>query len=181
MTTAPHPLRFALTAAVSALVAAFVAAFLLASPAAAHDELIGADPAPDAVVDVLPDELTLTFSGVLIDEPGATELSVLDTDGVELVAGSPELDGTRVTQALTGDADGQVHVLWRVVSSDGHPISGEFTFSIGEAGPTSPTPPEVDEQAGSPVWWWAVAGAAVIVIAVVAAVVIVRSRGRRGE
>ena len=41
-----------------------------------------------------------------------------------------------MTQALSGAASGLVTVLWKVVSSDGHPISGEFAFSV----PTAPTP-----------------------------------------
>lgn len=34
-------------------------------------------------------------------------------------------------------AQGTYMVSWRVVSADGHPISGAFTFSIGKPSATS--------------------------------------------
>ncbi|WEK14128.1 MAG: copper resistance protein CopC [Candidatus Microbacterium phytovorans] len=139
-----------------------LAALLLvgvAAPASAHDELVGSDPVADAVVETLPDALTLTFSGVLLAGDGATEVVVTDASGTDLTAGEPVLDGVRVSQPLSGDASGTVEVAWRVVSSDGHPISGEFAFSVGA--PSSPgdgetpAPPSPSEGAGDgllPVW-----------------------------
>jgi methionine-rich copper-binding protein CopC len=91
------------------------------APAWAHDELIGADPATGARVDALPAEITMTFSGVLMDEPGATDVVVTDAAGTDLTSGDPVIDGTRLTQQLSGSAAGEVTVIWRVVSSDGHP------------------------------------------------------------
>lgn len=107
-----------------------------ASPAFAHDELIGTDPASGAAVQTLPASLTLTFSGVLLTDAGATEVSVLDAACTPLAAGAPVVDGTRITQALEANGDeettGTVTVLWRTVSSDSHPISGSFTFAVGD-------------------------------------------------
>jgi len=88
------------------------------------------------VLDALPPQLTLTFSGELATDPGATELQVTDAAGTSLADGDPLVEGTAVTQALSGAASGVVTVLWKVVSSDGHPISGQFAFSV----PTAPTP-----------------------------------------
>lgn len=114
-----------------------------ASPALAHDELIGTDPAGGAVLASPPTSLTLTFSGILLDEEGATEVAVLDASGASLTDGDPVLDGVRVTQALTGEGSGTVTVQWRVVSSDGHPISGEYAFSVGDGvAPATPAPAE---------------------------------------
>ena len=50
----------------------------------------------------------------------------------------PLVEGTVVTQPLSGAASGLVTVLWKVVSSDGHPISGEFGFTV--TAPPTPTP-----------------------------------------
>lgn len=105
-----------------------------ATPAFAHDELLGTTPAQDAVVETAPTELELTFSGVLIDEPGATEIVVLGPSCEDLTSADPELDGTRVRQAIEAAPDGAITVQWRVVSSDGHPISGEYAFTVGETG-----------------------------------------------
>ncbi|WP_282836527.1 copper resistance CopC family protein [Microbacterium flavum] len=120
------------------LVAA-LALVLAAAPAWAHDELIGSDPAAGSEIDALPSELTLTFSGVLMDEPGATEVVVTDATGASLVGGDPVLDGTRLTQPLTGSASGAVTVIWRVVSSDGHPVSDQFTFTVGDGSAVLPS------------------------------------------
>lgn len=114
----------------------------VASPAFAHDELIGTDPAEGAVVETLPGSLTLTFSGVLLTGDGATEIAVTDSTGTDLTSAPPVVDGVRVTQQLSGAPEGTVQVAWRVVSSDGHPISGQYSFSVGESG--SQTPPSTE-------------------------------------
>ena len=133
--TPPRPFRRAIAAAAAALLLS-LGGLMVASPASAHDELVSTDPAADAVLEALPAQLTLTFSGELATDPGATELQVTDAAGTSLADGDPLVEGTVVTQPLSGAASGVVTVLWKVVSSDGHPISGEFAFSV----PTAPTP-----------------------------------------
>lgn len=132
------------------LVAFLLAAggLLSASPAHAHDELVSSDPAADAALDALPGQLTLTFSGELATDPGATELAVTDASGASLAAGDPVVAGTVVTQALSGTASGVVTVLWKVVSSDGHPISGEYAFTVTAA--PAPTATPTDEPTATP-------------------------------
>lgn len=113
---------------------------LIAPPAAAHDELISASPAADESVEGIPPEVRLVFSGVLSPEAGATAVDVLDAAGVSIADGEPVVEENTVTQALdaASDASGEFRVLWRVVSSDGHPISGEYTFTV--AAPPAPSP-----------------------------------------
>ena len=130
-----RPFRRVIAAAAAALLLS-LGGLMVAAPASAHDELVSTDPAADAVLDALPPQLTLTFSGELATDPGATELQVTDAAGTSLADGDPLVEGTVVTQPLSGAASGVVTVLWKVVSSDGHPISGEFAFSV----PTAPTP-----------------------------------------
>ncbi|RLK49683.1 copper resistance CopC family protein [Microbacterium telephonicum] len=115
--------------ALGALVVALLTG--IAAPAYAHDELIGSDPAIDSTVTALPDTITMTFSGIILADAGATEIDVLDASCASLATGNPSFDGTRVQQELTGDATGPVTVVWRVVSSDGHPVSGTWSFSVG--------------------------------------------------
>ncbi|WP_169582857.1 MULTISPECIES: copper resistance CopC family protein [Microbacterium] len=138
------------TALIATLLA--TAALLLpGSPAAAHDELLGSDPAEDSTVGTLPDELTLTFSGRIATDPGASEVEVTDASGASLVDADPVAEDNTLTQALTGEASGAVTVLWKVVSSDGHPISGEFTFEVsGSGGEPSATATTEPEPSGSP-------------------------------
>lgn len=187
---------------ITALVLAAVAVLAVASPARAHDELLGSDPEAGTTVDGLPAELRLTFSGVIAAETGASEVQVTDASGAALTDGEPTAQDNVLTQPLAGEASGAVTVLWKVVSSDGHPISGEFSFTVaGAPAPTTtgePTPPETvaptastaptpteapatpadDEPASADVWPWILLAA--IALAVIAAVVyLLVSRGRR--
>jgi len=135
-TTSPRSFVRPLIATAAALFIA-AAGLLVASPASAHDELESSDPAADSSLEALPSQLTLTFSGILSTEAGATELQVTDAAGATLAEGAPVVQENVVTQALTGAASGAVTVLWKVVSSDGHPISGQYTFTV--TAPPSPT------------------------------------------
>lgn len=130
-----------LFAAAAALALAATALIATAGPASAHDQLIGSTPAADATVEGLPAELVLTFSAVISADAGASEVQVTDAAGTD-IAGVPVADGTALTVPLEQDASGVLAVLWKVVSSDGHPISGEFSFTVtAPAAPTeSPTP-----------------------------------------
>lgn len=141
MTSSQAPRRRTLPALLATAFLAAAALLVPALPAAAHDELIGTDPSADAVLDALPDRITLSYSADVLTDAGATVIEVTDSSGTSLTAGAPGVSGAEVTQALEGPASGSVSVRWRVVSSDGHPIDGEFAFSVPEAAPTpTPTP-----------------------------------------
>jgi len=142
--TARAPRRLALAGALIA----FVALLAPASPAQAHDDLLGSDPAADAQLDALPAQLTLTFTAEIAPDEGASEVQVTDAAGASLVAGAPSAQGNVLTQPLEGTASGAITVLWKVVSSDGHPISGEFGFTVTT--PPTPTPTETTTPSPTP-------------------------------
>ncbi|MFV9425212.1 copper resistance CopC family protein [Microbacterium sp. S1037] len=132
--------RRRVSAFVASLLVALVALLVLpASPAFAHDELVSTDPPADAVLDALPEQITFTYSADILTEQGTAVVEVTDATGASLTEGTPVVSGTDVTQTLTGSASGAVTVKWRVVSSDGHPIDGTFSFTVNGATPT-PTP-----------------------------------------
>ncbi|KSU54337.1 copper resistance CopC family protein [Microbacterium enclense] len=139
MRSSQTPRRRTLPAVLTTVLLAAAALLVPALPAAAHDELIGTDPASDAVLETLPEQITLSYSADVLTDAGATVIEVTDAAGTSLTDGVPEVSGSEVTQALAGPASGTVTVQWRVVSSDGHPIDGEFAFSVPESTPT-PTP-----------------------------------------
>lgn len=114
--------------------AALAAASLLgATPASAHDELISTNPADGATLTQAPASLELTYSGDIMDVDGANQVRVTNAAGDSVTDGEPEIDGAVVTQDLaTAAADDTYTVTWRVVSSDGHPIQGTFTYTVGE-------------------------------------------------
>ena len=136
MTTTSAPRRRTLPAVLAAAAVALAALLVPASPALAHDELVSSDPSADAVLDALPAQITLSYSADILDSDGASVIQVTDATGTSLTDGAPTVSGTVVTQALAGSASGAVTVVWRVVSSDGHPIDGTFSFTV----PAAPTP-----------------------------------------
>lgn len=141
------------SAAPVALAAALLAAFLvLFSPvsASAHDALISSSPEADATVDTLPSEIVLTFSAELITGEGATEMVVTDAEGTSVTDGAAVTEGSAVTQPLVAEAAaGTYHVVWKVVSSDGHPTSGEYFFSVTTSTVSTPTPETGDPTASA--------------------------------
>ncbi|AXL13833.1 copper resistance protein CopC [Microbacterium foliorum] len=99
--------------------------------ASAHDSLVASSPEADGTVETLPTELTLTFSADLIAGGNATEVVVTDPSGASVTSGAAAVSGATVTQPLTGEGPaGGYHVIWRVVSSDGHATSEEFDFTV---------------------------------------------------
>nr|WP_272902508.1 copper resistance CopC family protein [Brevibacterium daeguense] len=108
----------------------FVALGLMFAPAAlAHDQLIASNPEDGSELEQQPDWLELEFSGE-IQEMGA-EIQVMENGERDVSAGEIAVEGATLTSALPDDlAPAEYSVIWRVVSSDGHPISGEFTFTL---------------------------------------------------
>lgn len=112
--------------------AATAALLMLPAPAWAHDTLVSSDPGDGARVTEAPDEVEMTFSADVLDV--GTEVRVTDSSGADLTDGDPVVDGTTVTQDLAApEAEDETYtVVWRVVSSDGHPIEGTFSYELGE-------------------------------------------------
>ena len=102
-----------------------------AGPASAHATLVSTDPGEGARLDSSPDEVTLEFTeGVSL---GAGYARVVTADGERVDTGTASVDGNVVTIPLRGDLpdDGYL-VMYRVVSADSHPISGAFSFVVGD-------------------------------------------------
>lgn len=120
-----------------------------AAPGYAHDYLVDAEPADGAVLPRPPDVVRLTFSDQVLPTAPAVLLRRGDT---VLLEAEPALDG-RVAEADLPDdlPDGEYSVAWRVVSADGHPVSGLITFTVGTvtAGEAA-TPAEAQDAAPPP-------------------------------
>ncbi|MGY1706115.1 FixH family protein [Geodermatophilus sp. SYSU D00697] len=115
-----------------ALVGAWLGAGVAtAPPAAAHAELVSTDPGEGARLAEMPGEVTLRFSeGVSL---GAGYARVLTSGGERADTGSPRVDGGTLTVPLrSGLPDDGYLVTYRVVSADSHPISGAFSFVVGD-------------------------------------------------
>jgi copper resistance protein C len=125
------------------------AAALLMIPAAAaqaHDVLEATDPANGSTVRTVPAKIGLTFDHTPIAI--GTIVRVQDATGTDQADGPVAIVDNHVTQAVKTDApNGKYTVIWRVVSSDGHPIEGTFTFTAGAANPTATATPSTPPAA----------------------------------
>ncbi|MBT2594153.1 copper resistance CopC family protein [Arthrobacter sp. ISL-72] len=129
-----RPIRQLLSALLGALL--FSAALLsAAAPASAHDAAESSSPAQGATVATPPEKVSVTFS----NDPLAlgSQIQVKDAAGANWAEGPVEIVDNVASQKLRAGAPaGEFTVLWRVVSSDSHPIEGTFTFTAtaGAAG-----------------------------------------------
>nr|WP_246306806.1 copper resistance CopC family protein [Herbiconiux flava] len=84
-----------------------------------------------------PGSVVLGFSDELLVQPGGTTdgfaVQIVDSEGLHYESGCVTLDGSSVSAPIAlGDAGGY-QVLWQVVSSDGHPTSGQYGFDYEPA------------------------------------------------
>src|SRR3954471_5670687 len=123
--------RRGLLALVAALLAIAIA-LVPAGTASAHAELEGSTPADGSIVAQAPRSVTLTFSeGVSVRPDG---VRVVDADGTRVDTSHAAASSSVVRVPLKGNlAKGSYLVSWRVISADGHPVRGAFSFSIGKA------------------------------------------------
>jgi len=115
-----------------------VFAALLAVPAAAsaHATLEESAPQRGATAKEQPGAVVLRFSEPVEGNFGA--IRVYDAEGVQVDAGEafhPGGEGAKLGVRLEPDLpDGSYTATYRVVSADGHIVSGGYVFSIGAAG-----------------------------------------------
>lgn len=117
---------------VVALVIALAGAVVLASPASAHAALESTQPQAGAILDEPPESVTLHFTEAIQAATDAVRVfdaarARVDTGGVE------QVDGRTIRVGIGDIGDGGYVVAWKVVSGDGHPIGGAFTWRVGEA------------------------------------------------
>jgi len=122
-----------------------------ALPAAAHAALLSTNPPQGAQLSSAPADVTLTFTEEV--GLGARAVEVDDTRG-QKVNGGPARhvgsDSRTVQVALPpGLGRGSYTVTWRVVSADGHPVSGTFAFGVGVPAGTVAEQQSVDPAIGA--------------------------------
>jgi copper transport protein len=130
-------------------------AAVLAWPAAAwaHAALLRTVPSASGIVNTPPKQVALTYSEAV--EPRFAIVSVTDAAGAQETAGTPArsaADADTLVVPLKKLAEGWYLVYWRVISVDGHPVRGAFTFAVGPN--PGPAPqfaiPSISETAATP-------------------------------
>ena len=134
-----------------------------ALPAFAHNSPVGSTPAEGEVVTTQPEVIALETSDELLDLGDGTAMQVQGPDGLYYGDGCAEVVGVSAETRAQLGAPGEYTVTWRVVSTDGHPITGSWSFEWqpaagaelatgADAAPTCGGPPasasDGDAQAG---------------------------------
>lgn len=117
------------------LVLAIVSLFASPVAAFAHGEMVQAVPAVDSNVLTAPKEISIEFDGKLqiIGNTKVNSIEVSDNQGRLISSPNSIVEGNRIsTKLLLTDITGPVSVHYRIVSEDGHPVEGDYSFTVGE-------------------------------------------------
>jgi methionine-rich copper-binding protein CopC len=153
---------------------ALVLMVTMATPALAHNVLISTDPAKGAQLTTGPAKVSLTFDQY-VQTGGANEdvnqIAVTGPGGKGQWAEGPVVVSNNVVSAPLrplGPA-GEYTIGYRILSADGHAVTGESTFTLTVAGngtPSSATAAtagttQQGDSGGVPIWVW-IAGAVIL-------------------
>jgi copper transport protein len=127
--------RLALVALAGAMAVALLPLLGPARPVEAHAVVISTSPPAGALLERAPAEVVVAFTEPVTAEPDS--IVVIDAEGA-VASGPAEARGTSVVASLDAGSSGWHAVSWWVVSTDGHPISGAWTFRVGEGDDLAP-------------------------------------------
>ncbi|MBO3748009.1 copper resistance protein CopC [Streptosporangiaceae bacterium NEAU-GS5] len=156
-----------------ALLALVFAAVLLLfpAPAYAHNTLIGSDPKDGASIPALPAAVTLTFDQAVRLEFAQFTLRL--PAGGEQRLGGLTADGPAISAPLAGipASPGAYGLGYRIISNDGHPVTGQITFTVAGGAPqAAPAPLRAQDPAGEVPpggggWVWGLLAVSLLVLA----------------
>lgn len=184
-----------------AVCAGLLGAVVGASPALAHNSFTGSNPAEGATVEKAPEEIELRFLEA-VDET-ATKVSIMAPFGASGMKGDARFDGKKIFVPFGVGQAGTYTVSYEIPSDDGHPVKGDFSFTLtaaavaaaapsptaaptsaapttGEAIPATDAPvltpaANTEDDGGAPWWPWAVGGL-LLAVAVVGGTLAYRRR-----
>src|SRR5262249_3732177 len=132
---------------------ALLGGLVVSAAAWARAALLRTSPSASVPVNTPPSQVSLTYSEAV--EPRFAIVSVTDAAGRQQTAGPPHRSAQNPNELdvpLKPLAEGWYLVFWRVISADGHPVRGAFTFAVGPN--PGPAPqfviPSISETAATP-------------------------------
>ncbi len=116
---------------------AIMALIGFASPSSAHAVLESSSPAANSTVAAAPEQIVLQFNGEV--KFSAQQPRLLDSQAVGITTGTATLSdaGKRITIPIPKLKVGTYTVVWRVLSTDGHPLPGSLVFNVGSPSTTN--------------------------------------------
>ncbi|RKT51891.1 copper resistance CopC family protein [Saccharothrix australiensis] len=148
------------------------AALATSGTALAHNVLVSSDPKEGQALESGPSEISLTFDQPVQAGDRFNTITIKGPDDTRWASdGEPAVKNNTVTFKIRplGPA-AEYQVGWRILSADGHPVTGNLKFSTTKAGTGTPAPAESTAQesaagddagGGVPIWVW-IAGAVVL-------------------
>ena len=124
-------------------------AFLSSPIASAHGEIVSTFPEQYTNATPIPTQVWIEFDGNLqtLDGQAINTIDVVDSTGLTVSYGDPIIEGGKISTKLSGQsAPGVFTVNYRIVSEDGHPVEGSYTFNASPnfavAAPVTTAAPE---------------------------------------
>jgi methionine-rich copper-binding protein CopC len=116
------------------LVLVLLAAPIASAPSAsAHAALESTTPAKGAVVGKYTKQVSMIFGEEILQIKGKSpnSISVIDSDGKFVSIGAVKVSGMKISESLkTPLIAGRYIVKYRVVSADGHVVTGSYNFTV---------------------------------------------------
>ena len=114
-----------------AVLLAFVLAFSMPA-ASAHTSLVSSSPSNNAVLKVSPKEIKLTFTEKLVILAGKpiNRITLQDAKAKTIALPRAQIKANTMSVSLPVLNKGNYTARYRVVSGDGHPVSGTIKFRI---------------------------------------------------
>ena len=122
---------------ISAVFLGLLTLLITIQPAYAHTKLVSASPAAGSTLEIWPTQIILEFDEELqnLGPEKANFLVVNNAVGDQVSETDEVIDGNKLIVTLSpNEVKGPVLVFYHVVSTDGHPVEGEykFTYGVGE-------------------------------------------------
>jgi methionine-rich copper-binding protein CopC len=160
------PLKLRIVRLLAVVALAGLGTVALAGTASAHNVLINTSPKAGATVTTGPTQIRFDFDAPV--EQGENNITVLGPNGThwERSETATVVGNTVSTPVAPLGPAGVYTVSYRIISADGHPVTGDMTFTLTKAGTGQPVTPTAAADAsgggGIPIWVWIVAAIVVL-------------------
>jgi methionine-rich copper-binding protein CopC len=142
-----------------------------ADVAQAHAKLTGSSPGAGSTWEVAPTKVILEFNENV--QANFAVVTVAGPGGSAISTGHVSVTDNKVIAGVRRPTQpGDYTVAWRVVSEDGHPVDGEFTYTLtrramGNTQRSSQPPPVASHASNSSGWLRSATGLLAVVVSVV--------------
>lgn len=129
--------------------------FSIGPSASAHVSVVSTSPDNNSTVDHLPARVVIEFNEplIIIGAENPNSVTVTSQSGASATSGEAQVSGSKISIALNQALTeiGNFTVNYRVVSGDGHKVSGSYNFTlVSEATEiASPAPAQKPKEAKS--------------------------------